>query len=116
MCAFAAGYIVGKKDPAKRGVPAELVEPMRELVNNYSTRPLEADADLVARLGLLDYLTQRTGVVGNPDECRDQVRAAADAGAEALMFSVAGAVDPVKTIDTFGRYVLPAIRAGEASR
>jgi alkanesulfonate monooxygenase SsuD/methylene tetrahydromethanopterin reductase-like flavin-dependent oxidoreductase (luciferase family) len=116
MCAFAAGYVVGKRDPAKRGVPKELVEPMRELVRCYSTRPSQADSDLVARLGLTDYLSQRLAVCGDPDECLDQVRAAARAGAEALMFSVAGASDPVKTIDTFGRYVLPAIRAGEVSR
>lgn len=116
MCAFAAGYIVGKRDPAKRGVPKELVEPMRELVRCYSTRPSEADSDLVARLGLTDYLSQRVAVCGDPDECCDQVRAAARAGAEALMFSVAGASDPVKVVDTFGRYVLPAVRAERVSR
>jgi alkanesulfonate monooxygenase SsuD/methylene tetrahydromethanopterin reductase-like flavin-dependent oxidoreductase (luciferase family) len=116
MLAFAAGYIVGRRDPAKRGVPKELVEPVRELVRCYSTRPSEADSDLVARLGLADYLSQRLAVCGDPDECCNQVRAAARAGAKALMFSVAGAIDPVKAIDTFGRYVLPDVRAGEVSR
>jgi len=116
ICAFIAGYVIGKRDPAKRGVPEELVEPMRELVRCYSTRPSQTDSDLVARLGLTDYLSQRVAVVGDPDECRDQVRAAARAGAQALMFSVGRGSDPVKVVDTFGRYVLPALRAEQASQ
>jgi alkanesulfonate monooxygenase SsuD/methylene tetrahydromethanopterin reductase-like flavin-dependent oxidoreductase (luciferase family) len=111
MCAFIAGYVIGKRDPAKRGVPTELVEPMRELVRSYSTRPSQTDSNLVARLGLTDYLSQRVAVCGDPDECLDQVRAAARAGARALMFSVGQGSDPVRVVDTFGRYVLPALRA-----
>ncbi|GAA3543836.1 hypothetical protein GCM10022222_29380 [Amycolatopsis ultiminotia] len=115
ICAFAAGYVIGKRDPANRGVPAEYVEPMRELVAQYSTRPSQADSDLVERLGLTDYLSKRFAICGDPGECLAQVQAAADAGAKSIMFSVGRASDPVRVIDLFGRHVLPALRASGAA-
>lgn len=115
ICAFGAGYVIGRKDPANRGVPAEHADSVRELVQQYSTRPSQADADLVDRLGLLDYLAQRFAICGDPDECLAQVRAAGAAGAKALLLSVGQASDPVKVIDLFGRYVLPALRAESAA-
>ncbi len=116
ICAFIAGYVIGHRDPAKRGVPAELIDPIRELVGSYSTRPSQADSDLVSRLGLFDYLSQRVAVCGDPDECYEQFRKAAQGGARRLMFSVAQASDPVKTIDLIGRHVLPALRSDLAAR
>ncbi|HEY0816330.1 MAG TPA: LLM class flavin-dependent oxidoreductase [Pseudonocardia sp.] len=111
ICAFIAGYVIGKRDPAKRGVPPEHVDALRELVQLYSTRPSQADTDLVARLGLSDYLTRRVAICGDPDECLTQLRAASQAGAKAVMFSVAQSSDPLKTVDLLGRHVLPALRA-----
>jgi 5,10-methylenetetrahydromethanopterin reductase len=109
--AFGAGYIIGGRDPVKRGVPSELAEPMRELVRSYSTRPSQADIDLVHRLGLFEYLSKRLAVCGNPEECLEQIRAAARAGADKLMFSVGPASQALKTIELVGRHVLPALRS-----
>lgn len=111
ICAFATGYLVGKRDPVSRGVPPELSDAVRELVSRYSTRPSQADSDLVRELGLFDYLSQRLAVCGSPDDCLAQIRAAADAGAERLMFSVGKASDPIRTIELIGKYVLPELRS-----
>lgn len=111
MVAFVTGYVVGKRDPAVRGVPPELSEPIRTLVESYSTRPSQLDTDLVRRLGLFDYLSGRFAIGGDPDECLAQVRVAVAGGATRLMLSVSGASDPVRSVDLFGRHVLPQLRA-----
>ncbi len=111
ILAFVSAYVMGGGDLARRGVPPEYREPLRELRRRYSTRPGDADAALVAELGLFDYLARRLAVCGTPDECLAQVRAAQDAGARRLMFSVSLAVDPVRTVQLFGERVLPALVA-----
>jgi 5,10-methylenetetrahydromethanopterin reductase len=111
ILAFVSAYIMGGGDLARRGVPAEYREPLRELCRRYSTRPGHADAALVGELGLFDYLARRLAVCGTPDECLAQVRRAEAAGARRLMFSVSLAVDPVRTVELFGERVLPALRS-----
>src|SRR5207248_5994678 len=86
ILAFVSAYIVGGGDPARRGVPPEYHEPLRELRRRSSTRPGDAEATLVAELGLFDYLARRLAVCGTPAECLAQVRAAEAAGARRLMF------------------------------
>ena len=110
ILAFVAAYVVGGADPARRGVPPEHREPLRELRRRYSTRPSDADAALVAALGLFDYLARRLAVCGTPEECLAQVRAAQEAGVRRLMFSVSLAIDPVRAVRLFGEKVLPALR------
>jgi 5,10-methylenetetrahydromethanopterin reductase len=110
ILAFVSAYVMGSGDLARRGLPPEYREPLRELRRRYSTRPGDADAALVAELGLFDFLARRLAVCGTPDECLAQVRAAQAAGARRLMFSVSLAVDPVRTVQLFGENVLPAIR------
>ena len=111
ILAFVSAYVMGGGDLARRGVPAEYREPLLELRRRYSTRPGDADAALVAELGLYDYLSRRLAVCGTPEECLAQVRAAQAAGAHRLMFSVSLAVDPVRTVQLFGERVLPRVRA-----
>jgi alkanesulfonate monooxygenase SsuD/methylene tetrahydromethanopterin reductase-like flavin-dependent oxidoreductase (luciferase family) len=111
ILAFVSAYVMGGGDLARRGVPPEHREPLRELRRRYSTWPGDADAALVAELGLFDYLARRFAVCGTPDECLAQVRAARAAGARRLMFSVSLAVDPVGAVELFGERVLPAVRA-----
>ena len=108
---FVAAYVVGGGDPARRGVPLEHREAVRELRRRYSTRPGDADAALVAELGLFDYLSRRLAVCGTPAECLAQVQAAQAAGVRRLMFSVSLAVDPVRAVRLFGEKVLPALRS-----
>ena len=105
---FVAAYILGP-DPEGRGVPPELVPGLRELRASYTTRQREMDANLVKRLGLFDYLRARLAVAGTPEDCVGQVRAAEAAGATQLMFTVSLAADPVRTVELFGREVLPAL-------
>jgi len=109
ILAFVSAYVVGGGDPARRGVPPAYREPLRELRRRYSTRPGDADAALVAELGLYDYLSRRLAVCGTPAECLAQVRAAQAAGVRRLMFTVSLAADPIRTVRLFGERVLPAL-------
>ncbi|MGH7389598.1 MAG: LLM class flavin-dependent oxidoreductase [Candidatus Rokuibacteriota bacterium] len=110
ILAFVSAYVMGGGDLARRGVPPPYREPLLELRRRYSTRPGEADAALVARLGLFDYLSRRLAVCGTPEECLAQVRAARAAGVQRLMLTVSLAADPVGTVRLFGERVLPAVR------
>lgn len=106
---FVAAYILGPA-PEQRGVPPTLVPAIQELRKTYTTRRSEMDAELTRRLGLFDYLRRRLAVAGTPDDCVTQVRAALAAGARNLMFTVSLASDPVRTVELFGREVLPELR------
>ena len=105
---FVAAYVVGP-DPAGRGVPADLVPAIQELRRTYTTRRADMDPKLLHRLGLFDYLRQRLAIAGTPDDCIAQVRAARAAGARNLMFTVSLAADPERTVELFGREVLPVV-------
>jgi 5,10-methylenetetrahydromethanopterin reductase len=109
MLAFLAGYVIGDKPPQTRGVPEELHAPLLELRARYSTRPGDADIELIEELGLFDYLSRRLAICGNPQDCLAQALAAKDAGAERLMLTVSLASDPVRTVELFGEHVLPKL-------
>jgi alkanesulfonate monooxygenase SsuD/methylene tetrahydromethanopterin reductase-like flavin-dependent oxidoreductase (luciferase family) len=106
---FVAAYVVGP-DPAGRGVPAELVPAIQEMRRTYTTRRAEMDPALLHRLGLFDYLRRRLAIAGTPEDCVEHVRAARAAGARNLMFTVSLAADPERTVELFGREVLPHVR------
>lgn len=106
---FVAAYVVGP-DPEGRGVPADLVPAIHEMRRTYTTRRADMDATLLHRLGLFDYLRGRLAIAGTPDDCIAQVRAARAAGARNLMFTVSLAADPARTVELFGKEVLPAVR------
>ena len=105
---FVAAYVVGPA-PERRDVPPALVESLRELRHRYTTRRADMDPTLTRRLGVFDYLRGRLAIAGTPDDCLTQVRAALEAGADKLMFTVSLAADPVRTVELFGREVLPAL-------
>ena len=109
---FVAAYILGK-DPEGRGVPAALVPAIRELRHRYTTERHAMDPGLVARLGLFDYLRRRLAGAGTPADCLEQVRDAEQAGVRQLMFSVSLAADPLRTVELFGRHVLPVFAAAD---
>jgi 5,10-methylenetetrahydromethanopterin reductase len=106
---FVAAYVVGPA-PERRDVPPELVPAIRELRASYTTHRARMDPGLTRRLGVFDYLRGRLAVAGTPEECLAQVRAAVAAGADRLMFTVSLASDPVRTVELFGREVLPRLR------
>src|SRR5258708_23467709 len=66
MLAFLAGYVIGDKHLATRGVPEALRAPLLELHARYSTRPGDADIKLVQELGLFDYLSRRLSISPHP--------------------------------------------------
>ena len=68
------------------------------------------DPGLTRQLGVFDYLRQRLAIAGTPGDCVSQVRAALAAGVTNLMFTVSLATNPVRTVELFGREVLPALR------
>jgi 5,10-methylenetetrahydromethanopterin reductase len=105
---FVAAYVLGD-DPESRGVPRELAPAVREMRVTYTTRQRDMDPGLIRRLGLFDYLRGRLAVAGTPEDCREQALAAAAAGARQLMFTVSLASDPERTVELFGREVLPAL-------
>ncbi len=105
---FVAAYVVGP-DPAGRGVPEELVPAISEMRRTYTTRQADMDPRLLHRLGLFDYLRRRLAIAGTPDDCIEQVRAARAAGARNLMFTVSLAADPERTVELFGKEVLPVV-------
>jgi 5,10-methylenetetrahydromethanopterin reductase len=109
MLAFLAGYVIGDRNLQTRGVPEQLRAPLVELRRRYSTRPGEADIKLVSELGLFDYLSRRLSVCGSPQDCLAQALAAKAAGAKRLMLTVSLASDPVRTVELFGREVLPKL-------
>ena len=109
--AFITGDIVGSRDPVTQGVPPERSEAVKELRAKYSTRPGQADADLVERLGLFDYLSRRHAICGTPEECLTQLAAARAASVQRLMLSVSLATDPARPVELFGERVLPAVRS-----
>lgn len=106
---FVAAYILGR-DPVGRGVPPELVPAVRQLSATYTTKQGAMDPTLVKRLGLFDYLRGRLAVAGTPADCVEQTTTALAAGAQQLMFTVSLAADPQRTVELFGREVLPALR------
>jgi alkanesulfonate monooxygenase SsuD/methylene tetrahydromethanopterin reductase-like flavin-dependent oxidoreductase (luciferase family) len=108
---FVAAYILGSA-PEARGVPRELIPAVRELRATYTTRRRDMDAGLVQRLGLFNYLRRRLAIAGTPEDCIEQARAARAAGARQLMFTVSLAGDPLRTVELFGRDVLPVVRRG----
>ena len=105
---FVAAYVVGP-DPARRGIPAHLVPAVHEMRRTYTTRRADMDPRLLHRLGLFDHLRQRFAIAGTPDDCIEQIRAARAAGARNLMFTVSLAADPERTVELFGKEVLPVV-------
>jgi alkanesulfonate monooxygenase SsuD/methylene tetrahydromethanopterin reductase-like flavin-dependent oxidoreductase (luciferase family) len=73
------------------------------------------DPGLTRRLGLFDYLRARLAIAGTPEDCLAQVRAAEAAGVTRLMFTVSLAADPLRTVDLFGRAVLPHLKSSTPS-
>jgi 5,10-methylenetetrahydromethanopterin reductase len=110
ILAFMAGGYILAGDLTQKGVPPELHSAIGELRRRYSTRPGEADAELVRELGLFDYLSQRFAIFGSPDDCAAQLERARRAGLQRVMFTVSVASDPVRTVELFGAKVLPRFK------
>ena len=97
---------------AGKHVPDELVPAIRELMVRYQTQAhVKADGanhSLTDELGLTDYLANRFGVVGTPEQCVARIRALGGVGVDGVIFGVFGR-DPLGLIRRFGEEILPLI-------
>lgn len=91
-------------------VPEEHVPAIRELIARYQTQAhVKADGanhSLTDELGLTDYLADRFGVVGTPEQCLSRIRALGEVGVHGVIFGVFGR-DPLGLVRRFGEEVLP---------
>jgi 5,10-methylenetetrahydromethanopterin reductase len=91
-------------------VPEHLQAPVLELVRRYDTSVHEvwdgANAYLSDELGVTDYLADRFGLVGTPDECVERLRALRDVGLRQLLIPALGP-DPLVVLRRFGTEVFP---------
>jgi 5,10-methylenetetrahydromethanopterin reductase len=93
-------------------VPEEHVPAIRELMRRYQTQAhVKADGanhSLTDELGLTDYLADRFGVVGTPEQCTAQIRSLGEVGVDGVIFGVFGR-DPRGLVRRFGEEVLPHV-------
>jgi 5,10-methylenetetrahydromethanopterin reductase len=93
-------------------VPPEYIPAIRELIARYQTQAhVKADGanhSLTDELGLTDYLADRFGVVGTPEECVARIRSLGEVGVDGVIFGVFGR-DPLGLVRRFGTEILPLI-------
>jgi 5,10-methylenetetrahydromethanopterin reductase len=93
-------------------IPQEHIPAIRELIARYRTeahvRADGANHALTDELGLTDYLADRFGVVGTPEQCVARIRALGEVGVDGVIFGVFGR-DPLGLVRRFGEDVLPHI-------
>jgi 5,10-methylenetetrahydromethanopterin reductase len=93
-------------------VPDALAPAVKELVHRYETQAHEvwdgANRHLTDELGLTDYLADRFGVIGTPNECIERLRAVQAAGIDNVLIAALGP-DPLGVVRRFGHDVMPAI-------
>src|SRR6267143_1504473 len=82
---------VCSSDLEGKAVPPDLHERIRGLQKEYDAHQHEiagaANADLTERWGLTDFLRDRFGIAGTPDDCVAQVRRAMAAGARQFIIT-----------------------------
>lgn len=93
-----------------RGIPKELLSAVRALKKEYAFHEHEmadkrANAELVDRLGLREYLLARFAVAGTPAECRKRLAELEAAGVRNLRIS-AHVPDKPAFIEAWGREVM----------
>ena len=91
-------------------IPEEHLPAIRELIARYQTqahvRADGANHSLTDELGLTDYLADRFGVVGTPEQCLARIRALGEVGVDGVIFGVFGR-DPLGLVRRFGEEILP---------
>lgn len=97
---------------AGRAVPTELEDAVQQLTDGYRVdqhvRPgqSEANAELVDRLGLRDYILERFGIAGNPDEVVARIRQLQDRGIQNFWMSM-HAGDKGRVVRLMRDHVMP---------
>lgn len=98
-----------------KAVPEAHADAVRELVRGYDSDQhvglgdASVNRELMARLGLTDYLTERFAIAGPPEDWLDQLRRLRDTGLVDGVHLHPVHADPLEFIDRFGTAVLPAV-------
>lgn len=98
-----------------KGLPDELVEPMRGLMSDYQSRHHaqpggdNPNNDLVDNYGLREWLARQGTIAGPPERCIERLREVAGYGVRNLIVSQFVS-DPYEWMHTFSTEVLPAFR------
>lgn len=100
--------------PAEKGVPEDLLEPVRQLVDRYDptshAKAVSRNAELVDELGLAPFLAEQFGLIGPPHQCADRLRALEALGIQGVVVPAITA-DPLRQIERLGREVMPLVNA-----
>jgi 5,10-methylenetetrahydromethanopterin reductase len=95
-----------------KGVPPDLHERVRGLQREYNAHHHELaaadNADLTDRWGLTEFLLERFGIAGTPEDCAAQLRRAMSAGARQFVVT-AFVDDPRRFMRRFMREVAAAV-------
>lgn len=97
-----------------KGVPEELHEPIARMQAGYDFSahnrpgPDNPNALLARRLGLVDYLTERLGVVGSYDDIVQRLRHLESMGVEGIVMRV-HAQDRLAFLDEWAREIMPRL-------
>ena len=96
----------------EKGVPAELLEPLSELISRYDAAQHavagSANAKLVDSLGLTDFLAGYFGLVGTPKDCVRTLESLASQGVQGVICPTSSP-DPLDLIERLGRGVFPNV-------
>ncbi len=98
-----------------KGLPDELKEPMRGLMNEYQSRhhaqpgSHNPNNDLLDKYGLRDYLARQGTVAGPPEHCIERIQEVASIGATNIVVSQFIS-EQYEWMQTFADRVLPAFR------
>ena len=109
----ASGHHAYRSTLEGKHVPEELREAVMTLQREYLTTEHKKigptrNATLSDELGLTDFLAERFGVVGTPEECVEKSRAIQAEGVDVLLITAIGP-RPEEIIRRFGREVIPKI-------
>jgi 5,10-methylenetetrahydromethanopterin reductase len=95
-----------------KGVPPDLSEKIKGLQREYNSHQHEiadaGNARLTERWGLTEFLVDRFGIVGTPDDCVAQIRRAMDAGAHQFVIT-SFVPDPRAFVRRWSREVAAAV-------
>jgi 5,10-methylenetetrahydromethanopterin reductase len=95
-----------------KGVPPDLHEKIKGLQREYNAHHHEiagaGNAQLTERWGLTEFLVDRFGIVGTPDDCVAQIRRAQAAGAHQFIIT-SFIPDPRAFMCRWSREIAPAV-------
>ena len=113
MSLASAGSHLSRFTTVGKHIPPELLDKVRELGARYHfdqhSKPDSANRQLIAELGLVDYLADRFAVAGTADDCIRKLEQAVAAGARQFWMSV-HFDDKARFMRDWSSRVMPAFR------